>query len=99
MCKRQLKLSQTRFDKRLLAGHWIRQSFGKLRDDGSTSFTTPPIVLNEYHQVDFFIAYQYKLNVISDVGDTTGSGWYEQGITVPIGIDAAGDGLVLNSII
>jgi hypothetical protein len=75
-----------------------KTEFWEIEDDGSTSFTTPPIVLNEYHQVDFFTAYQYKLNVISDAGETNGSGWYEQGITVPIGIDAGGDGLVLNSV-
>jgi hypothetical protein len=75
-----------------------KAEFWEIEDDGSTSFTTPPIVLNEYHQVDFFTAYQYKLNVISDVGETAGNGWYEQGVTVPIGIDAGSDGLVLNSV-
>jgi hypothetical protein len=72
--------------------------FWEIENDASTSFTTPPIMLNEYHQVDFFAEYQYKLNVISDNGETTGSGWYEQGITVPIGIESGGDGLVLNSL-
>jgi len=75
-----------------------KAEFWNIEDDGSTSFTTPPIPLNEYHQVDFFTVYQYKLNVLSDSGETTGSGWYEQGITVPIGIDTGGDGLVLNSL-
>jgi hypothetical protein len=72
--------------------------FWEIENDDSTSFTTPPIVLNEYHQVDFFTTYQYKLNVISDAGETTGNGWYEQGVTVLIGVDAGGDGLVLNSV-
>ena len=75
-----------------------KSEFWNIEDDGSTSFTTPPILMNEYHQVDFFTTYQYKLNVISDSGTTTGSGWYEQGVTVPIGIDAGGDGLILNSL-
>jgi len=75
-----------------------KAEFWEIENDGSTSFTTPPIVLNEYHQVDFFTTYQYKLNVISDSGETVGSGWYEQGITVPIGVDAGGDGLILNSV-
>jgi hypothetical protein len=75
-----------------------KAEFWEIEDDGSTSFTTPPIVLNEYHQVDFFTTYQYKLNVISDVGETMGSGWYAQGVYVPIGVDAGGDGLVLNSV-
>ncbi|MHA7646908.1 hypothetical protein [Nitrosopumilus sp. S4] len=75
-----------------------KEEFWNIEDDGSTSFTTPPILMNEYHQVDFFATYQYKLNVLSDVGTTIGSGWYEQGETVPIGVDAGGDGLILNSV-
>ena len=75
-----------------------KSEFWNIEDDGSTSFTTPPIMMDEYHLVDFFAAFQYKLNVISDSGETTGSGWYEQGVTVPIGIDAGGDGLILNSV-
>lgn len=75
-----------------------KAEFWEIENDGSTSFTTPPIVLNEYHQVDFFTEYQYKLNVISNSGETTGSGWYEQGVTVPIGIDTGSDGLVFNSL-
>ena len=64
----------------------------------SFGVTTPPILMTEYHQVDFFNTYQYKLNVLSDSGVTTGSGWYEQGVTIPIGVDAGGDGLILNTI-
>ena len=75
-----------------------KEEFWNVEDDGSTSFTTPPILMNEYHQVDFFATYQYKLNVVSDMGTTTGSGWYEQGVTVPISVDAGNDGLILNSV-
>jgi len=70
--------------------------FWVIEDDDSTSFTSPPIIMNKHHQVDFLATYQYKLNVLSDSGVTTGSGWYEQGVTVPIGVDAGG-GLVLNT--
>jgi len=72
--------------------------FWIIEDDDSTSFTTSPITMNEHHSVDFLMTNQYKLNVISDSGTTTGSGWYEQGITVPIGVDAGGDGLILNTL-
>ncbi len=72
--------------------------FWIIEDDGSTSFTTAPITMNEYHQVDFLMTNQYKLNVLSDIGETTGSGWYEQGITVPIGVDTGIDGLILNTL-
>jgi len=70
--------------------------FWIIEDDDSTSFTSPPIIMNEHHQVDFLMTNQYKLNVLSDSGVTTGSGWYEHGITVPIGVDAGGNGLILN---
>jgi len=72
--------------------------FWIIEDDGSTSFTTAPITMNEYHQVDFLMTNQYKLNVLSDIGETTGSGWYVQGITVPIGVNAGIDGLILNTL-
>jgi len=72
--------------------------FWVIEDDDSTSFTSPPIIMNEYHQADFLTTYQYKLNVLSDSGVPTGSGWYEKGITVPIGIDAGGGGLILNTL-
>ncbi len=72
--------------------------FWIIEDDDSKSFTTPPITMNEHHSVDFLMTNQYKLNVISDSGVTTGSGWYEHGITVPIGVDVSGGGLILNTI-
>ena len=75
-----------------------KAEFWEIEDDGMASFTTPPITMDTYHQIDFFKTYQYKLNVVSDSGTTTGSGWYAQGETVPIGVDAGGDGLVLNSL-
>jgi len=56
------------------------------------------ITMNEHHLVDFLMTSQYKLNVLSDSGVTTGSGWYAQGTTVPIGIDAGIDGLILNTL-
>jgi len=72
--------------------------FWIIEDDDSTSFTTAPITMNEHHSVDFLMTNQYKLNVLSDSGITTGSGWYEQGTTVPIGVDAGVDGLILNTL-
>ncbi|NJK78290.1 MAG: hypothetical protein HC944_06265 [Nanoarchaeota archaeon] len=54
--------------------------------------------MTEYHLVDFFSSTTYKLNVVSDIGSTVGSGWYKQGQTIPIGVDAGSDGLILNSL-
>jgi hypothetical protein len=75
-----------------------KSEFWNIEDDGSTFFVTPPISINEYHLVDFFSSTTYKLNVISDLGSTVGSGWYKQGVTVPISVDAGGDGLILNTL-
>jgi len=72
--------------------------FWIIEDDDSESFTTAPITMNEHHSVDFLMTNQYKLNVLSDSGVTTGSGWYAQGTTVPIGVDAGVDGLILNTL-
>jgi len=72
--------------------------FWIIEDDDSTSFTTAPITMDEHHSVDFLMTDQYKLNVLSDSGVTTGSGWYAQGTTVPIGVDAGIDGLILNTL-
>ena len=72
--------------------------FWIIEDDDSTSFTTTPITMDEHHSVDFLMTDQYKLNVLSDSGVTTGSGWYAQGTTVPIGVDAGINGLILNTL-
>ena len=68
-------------------------------DDESSSFTTPPINMTEYHQIDFFDEYQFKVNVQSDLGVTTGSGWYTIGDTVPIDVQFSNDGLILNTLV
>jgi hypothetical protein len=75
-----------------------KSEFWNIEDDGSTFFVTPPVTINEYHLVDFFSSTTYKLNVISDIGTTIGSGWYKQGEIVPISVDAGGDGLILNTL-
>lgn len=75
-----------------------KAEFWEIEDDGMASFTTPPITMNEYHQVDFFGTYQYKVNVVSDSGTTFGTGWYELGENVPIGVRLEGDGLILNTV-
>jgi len=75
-----------------------KSEFWNIENDDSTSFTTPPVLMNEYHLVDFFLSTTYKLNVISDIGTTVGSGWYKQGTTVPISVDAGSDGLILNTL-
>ncbi len=81
-----------------ITGWSIDSEFRNIESDDSPSFTTPPVLMNEYHLVDFFMSTTYKLNVVSDIGSTSGSGWYKQGVTVPIGVDAGGDGLILNSL-
>ena len=75
-----------------------KSEFWNIEDDGSTSFTTTPVLMDEYHLVDFFLSTTYKLNVISDIGSTSGSGWYKQGMTIPISVDAGGDGLVFSTL-
>ena len=73
-----------------------KSEFWNIEDDESAFFVTPPITINEYHLVDFFMTTKYKLNVVAENGVTSGSGWYKQGETVPIGVVSSNDGLILN---
>jgi len=75
-----------------------KSEFLSIEDDGSAFFTTPPVMMHQYHLVDFFMTTKYKLNVVAENGVTSGSGWYKQGETVPIGVVSSNDGLILNSL-
>lgn len=75
-----------------------KSEFWNIDDDGSTFFVTPPITMNQYHLVDFFMTTKYKLNVVAENGVTSGSGWYKQGETVPIDVVSSNDGLILNTL-
>lgn len=75
-----------------------KSEFWNIEDDGSTFFVTPPITMNQYHLVDFFMTTKYKLNVVAENGVTSGSGWYKQGETVPIDVVSSNDGLILNTL-
>ena len=75
-----------------------KSEFWNIDDDGSTIFVTPPLTINEYHLVDFFMTTKYKLNVVAENGVTSGSGWYKQGETVPIGVVSSNDGLIFNTL-
>jgi len=75
-----------------------KSEFWNIEDDESTFFVTPPVTINEYHLADFFMTAKYKLNVVAENGVTSGSGWYKQGETVPIGVVSSNDGLILNTL-
>lgn len=75
-----------------------KSEFWNIEDDGSTFFVTPPVTMNQYHLVDFFMTTKYKLNVVAENGVTSGSGWYKQGETVPIGVVSSNDGLIFNTL-
>ena len=75
-----------------------KSEFWNIEDDGSTFFVTPPVTMNQYHLVDFFMTTKYKLNVVAENGVTSGSGWYKQGETIPISVVSSNDGLILNTL-
>ncbi len=76
-----------------------KNQFRNLPDDESDFFITPPILMNNAHVIDFVSTTQYKLNVISEIGKTTGSGWYKQDDEVSISADTPNDGLSMNVLI
>ena len=75
-----------------------KSEFWNIEDDGSTFFVTPPVIMNQYHLIDFFVTTKYKLNVVAENGLTSGSGWYKQGETVSIDVISSNDGLILNTL-
>jgi hypothetical protein len=75
-----------------------KSEFWNIEDDESTFFITPPVTMNQYHLADFFMTTKYKLNVVAENGVTSGSGWYKQGETVPIGVVSSNDGLIFNTL-
>ena len=76
-----------------------KNQFRNLPDDESSFFITPPIQMTESHVIDFVSTTQYKLNVISEIGTTTGSGWYKQDDEVVISADTPNEGLTMNVLI
>ncbi|MFB5646234.1 MAG: hypothetical protein ACE5R3_06535 [Nitrosopumilaceae archaeon] len=65
-------------------------------DDDSEFFNTPTIQMSNFHTVDFTTQTQYKLEVLSQFGTTTGTGWYSKGTEVTVSVVPPGDILVRN---
>jgi hypothetical protein len=65
-------------------------------DDDSEFFNTPTIQMSNFHTVDFTTQTQYKLEVLSQFGTTTGSGWYNKGAEVTVSVVPPGDVLIRN---
>ena len=65
-------------------------------DDDSEFFNTPTIQMSNFHTVDFTTVTQYKLEVLSQFGTTTGTGWYNKGAEVTVSVVPPGDVLIRN---
>lgn len=62
--------------------------------DDTEFFNTPTIQMSNFHTVDFTTQTQYKLDVLSQFGTTTGSGWYNKGSEVTVSVVPPGDFLI-----
>jgi len=65
-------------------------------DDDSEFFNSPTIQMSNFHTVDFTTQTQYKLEVLSQFGTTTGTGWYNRGAEVTVSVVPPGDVLIRN---
>lgn len=65
-------------------------------DDDSEFFNTPTIQMSNFHTVDFTTVTQYKLEVLSQFGTTTGTGWYNKGAEITVNVVPPGDLLIRN---
>ena len=62
--------------------------------DDTEFFNTPTIQMSNFHTVDFTTQTQYRLDVLSQFGTTTGSGWYNKGSEVTVSVVPPGDFLI-----
>jgi hypothetical protein len=60
----------------------------------SGSFSTSQIHMSNSHSVNFVYSAQYYLNLISEYGHATGSGWYDSGTTATISSVSNNDFLI-----
>ena len=65
-------------------------------EDDSEFFNSPTIQMSNFHTVDFITQTQYKLEVLSQFGTPTGTGWYNRGAEVTVSVVPPGDVLVRN---
>lgn len=61
-------------------------------------FKTPEIHMSNMHTVDFSTILQYKIDVISKYGTTSGSGWYDAGSIATLSANSTNEFLVSNII-
>ena len=73
--------------RKLISGWSLDKSDQKqIPDDDSDFFLTPTIHMSDLHTVDFFSITQYRLDVVSQYGETKGSGWYDAGSTAKVSV-------------
>ena len=65
-------------------------------EDDSEFFNSPTIQMSNFHTVDFTTQTQYKLEVLSQFGTTTGTGWYSRDSEVTVSVVPPGDVLIRN---
>jgi hypothetical protein len=57
-----------------------------IQREESGSFSTSTIHMSSMHSVDFVYITQYYINVVSNFGRPTGSGWYDSGSIISISV-------------
>jgi len=65
-------------------------------DDDAEFFNTPTIQMSNFHTIDFTTVTQYKLDVLSQFGTTTGTGWYDKDSEVTVSVVPPADVLIRN---
>jgi len=63
-------------------------------DDDSDFFNSPTIQMSNFHTLEFSTVTQYKLDVLSQYGATTGSGWHDKGSEAIISVIPPNEGLI-----
>jgi len=58
--------------------------------EGSTKMATEPVSMTDFHKIEFFSKTQHRVDVLSDLGEPYGSGWYDKGSFALIGVKTDG---------
>lgn len=67
------------------------EDYGQIKRSESGFYNTLPIHMSGSHSINFIYATQYYLNLVSEYGHITGSGWYDSNTNVTISSSSGDD--------
>jgi len=92
--QKAMEIEQGKVRKEITGWSLDKTSMKIVLDDDSEFFNSPTIHMSNFHTVDFTTVTQYKLDVLSQYGAITGSGWYDKDSEAIISLIPPNEGLI-----